>query len=91
LRIDLASYLNTGVVSFAGRRSEQGGERPEWRQRDVFEIDELRLWQRQTRHDHLRVSHGGRREDEHDALTVAALEPLPKPAIKVEADRGADL
>src|SRR5262249_34393049 len=81
----------SALDSFVGRRSEQGGEWPEWRQRHVFVIDEVRLSQRQTPHDGLGVGHGGRWEDEHDAFTVAPLEPLPKLAIKVETNRGADL
>ena len=77
--------------SFAGRRSEQGGEWPEWRQGDVFVIDEVRLRQRQTRHDRVRVFHSGRWKDEDDALTVAPLKPLPNLAIKVKANCGAHL
>src|SRR5262245_54632664 len=59
--------------SFVGRRPEQGGEWPEWRQRNVFVIDEVRLSQWQTVHDGLRVSHGSRRKDEHHASPVAPL------------------
>src|SRR5262245_34586366 len=90
-RMSVIGRLLSTLCSFVGRWSEQRSEWPEWRQRDVFVIDEVRLSQRQSLHNGLRVGHGGRGEDKDDALTIAPLEPLPNLAVKVEANRGADL